>query len=101
MWEETAKEFDKLKFRHRSLNVKFVSVNCDKFQTVCAKHNVRAFPSLLRFKGKAPLFPFYDGSRTKEPLIKYFKESIDDYEKHMPNLYKYEACKKLFFFNAI
>jgi len=93
VWEETAKEFDKLKFRHRSLNVKFVSVNCDKFQTVCAKHNVRAFPSLLRFKGKAPLFPFYEGSRTKEPLIKYFKESIDDYEKHMPNLYKYEACQ--------
>jgi len=93
VWEETAKEFDGIKFRHGNLNVKFVSVDCDKFQRLCAKHNVRAFPSLLRFKGTDAIHPFFQGSRVKEEIITFFREAIDEYEGHMANLYKYEACE--------
>eukprot|EP00494_Astrolonche_serrata_P027560 UN27823 len=67
-WEEAALNFDQTKFSHKSLDVKFMSMDCDANPDVCAKYRVRAFPSLLLFKGEDAIFPFYDGERTVKAL---------------------------------
>jgi len=92
-WESAAAKFDDIKFRHRNLNVKFMSVDCDKFTELCSKYKVRAFPSLLRFKRSDPVPPFYDDQRNEDSLIAFFRRTVEDYEKHMPNLFKFEACR--------
>lgn len=93
IWEEAAKEFDSMKFSHTELDVKFASIDCEASSDLCAKYRVRAFPSLLMFKGIEPIFPFYDGERTREALDSYFAEAVYNYEDHMPNIHKNEACQ--------
>eukprot|EP00494_Astrolonche_serrata_P032871 UN33140 len=91
-WEAAATKFDKLKFHHKSLKLKFVSVDCEEYQDICHQYKVRAFPALLLFKRKEPIHPFYEGERTEVKLIDFFKKAVKKYEHHMSNMFHLEAC---------
>jgi len=92
-WEAAATKFDAMKFSHKTLHVKFASIDCEAWGSHCSKYKVRAFPSLLLFKGTEPIYPFYDGERSEEALDAYFEKAVHEYENHMPNAYKNEACQ--------
>jgi len=92
-WEKAAEEFDKIDFAHRQLDVKFGSIDCEKYSKKCAKYRVRAFPSLLMFKGKEAIYPFYEGERSMEAMKQFFVNAVHDYEDHMPSMIKNEACQ--------
>jgi len=92
-WEAAATKFDSMKFSHKNLHVKFASIDCEAHNDVCTKYRVRAFPSLLLFKRTEAIYPFYEGDRTESALDAFFENAVHDYEKHMPNAYKNEACQ--------
>jgi len=93
VWEDAAEDFDHKEFTHKKLNIKFAAMDCEANSELCAKYKVRAYPSLLVFKGTEPVYPFYDGHRTADDLENFFAKSVEEYETHMPNVYKHEACQ--------
>lgn len=92
-WEKAAAQFDEIDFRHRNVKAKFSSINCEKYQDVCQKYRIRAFPSLLLFNREKPLYPFYDGDRLVEDLVEALEDAVLDYERHLPNTFHDQGCR--------
>jgi len=93
-YEKAAVEFDSLMLKeHKHIKAKFASVNCENFGSLCTKYRVIAYPTLIIFNHKDPIYPAYDGARNVKSLVKFLKDAVINAEVAVPETYHDHACR--------
>jgi len=93
-YEKAAEEFDsQMQKEHKNIKAKFASVNCENYDTLCSKYKVIAYPTLLIFNHRAPIYPAYDGPKDVESLVNFLKDAVVNAEVAEPDTYHDHACR--------
>lgn len=93
-YEKAAEEFDSQMLKEqKNIKAMFASLDCEKYGKICSKYKVLAYPTLLIFHHRDPIYPAYDGPRTVQNLVKFLKDAVLNAEVAVPETYHDHACR--------
>lgn len=76
IWDEAAKNLDKMSWRDIGVTTDMIRLNCQTNARVCRSERVMAFPTMRLYKRDQPVWPEYSGDRTSAGISKWLLDTV-------------------------